>query len=181
LLLLVVCRCWAHEEESEEAASVRHRRLNQDRWWCPSNSIYHCDDPDEIIDDSTVYCDWDTCEWDLDRLSPDAKPQLCRGIMILPEAIDTLPDTLEPCLLWEMLYGALQPTAAPTISTPPTPAPTTRKFILKRTVSQESHCLFVTDTSYRSFVLSQFLRAQCQAYFLLGLLPPLANGRTDPP
>ena len=100
------------------------RRLNNERFDgdCPEDSIYHCNDPTRIMDDPTVACNYDSCRWSLGRLDPDLPPVICRSITIVDP--DSLPDYLEPCLWWEMLFGGMQPTAAPSTS----PAPTTGKF-----------------------------------------------------
>lgn len=64
---------------------------------CPSNSVYHCNDPNRfIIVDPTVVCDRETCLWDLSALSPFRPPYICRGIVVQPNS--RVFDILEPCL-----------------------------------------------------------------------------------
>jgi len=50
----------------------------------------------------------------LNRLDPQNKPVLCSQIVLDVDDPAQLSDFLEPCYLWETLYGNLQPTAAPT-------------------------------------------------------------------
>jgi len=76
---------------------------------CPPNvdddSLYHCLDPEFILLDDTIQCDARTCAWDLQRLDADAAPRICQTIDIVPSQIPNVPDLLEPCLWWQMLYG----------------------------------------------------------------------------
>ena len=98
---------------------------------CPVNSIDHCDDPstaDAIWNlDPTVECSRETCEWQTQLFSPTTKPIHCRNLDII-RASDPVTDFLEPCLLWELIYGEFAPTSAPTLSMQPTiskqPSPT---------------------------------------------------------
>jgi len=75
---------------------------------CPSDSLHHCDNPALILKDKQVVCNEVTCEWELDRLDPKKRPKLCGSIEIKEDAFDRLPDFLEPCYLWESMYGNFQ-------------------------------------------------------------------------
>ena len=80
---------------------------------CPpeaeEESLYYCDNPDDNFLDDTVHCDTTTCRWDLDALDPDQAPIRCQLVNDLGiSTIQNLPDYLEPCLWWEMMYGRLQ-------------------------------------------------------------------------
>ena len=93
---------------------------------CPSNSTLHCDNPiaAEAIwsQDPTVQCDSVTCEWQTQLLDRHNKPIHCVNLEIV-QASDPVADFLEPCLLWELIYGEFQPTASPTESLSPTSSP----------------------------------------------------------
>jgi hypothetical protein len=91
---------------------------------CPQNSIYHCDDPSSALwdVDPTVICDRQTCEWRTGLFSPDLKPVHCANLEFI-RASDPVPDFLEPCLLWELIYGEFAPTSAPTTSRAPSASP----------------------------------------------------------
>jgi len=99
---------------------------NNEREDCPERgSIWYCDNPARVMDDPTVNCNWNNCRWVVGDLDPENKPSLCRAIVIVDP--NTIPDFLEPCLLWEMVYGNLQPTPSPSFTTEPT---ISRKFLL---------------------------------------------------
>ena len=77
---------------------------------CPedtSNSLDHCDNPLVILSDKGIACNVDTCRWDFSQMDQKQPPTSCQAVTIVPEQIDSLPDLLEPCLWWEMLYGNL--------------------------------------------------------------------------
>jgi len=90
---------------------------------CPANSVDHCDDPEAAnaiwSQDQTVFCSRQSCAWQTQLFSSDTKPIHCRNLDII-RASDPVPDFLEPCLLWELIYGEFAPTAAPTVSAQPT-------------------------------------------------------------
>ena len=93
---------------------------------CPTGSMYHCDNPttaDAVWSvDPTVQCDPETCEWQTNLFSPTEKPVHCVNLEII-RASDQVSDFLEPCLLWELIYGDFAPTAAPTVSLQPSTSP----------------------------------------------------------
>lgn len=103
---------------------LRGRRLKKDEdddWYdCWDDSIEYCKNPNTILQDETVGCDPETCKWDLELLDPERKPYFCYSISINTDSIHRLPDFLEPCYWWEILYGVLQPTGSPTITMKPT-------------------------------------------------------------
>jgi hypothetical protein len=94
---------------------------------CPEEkSIYYCDNPVIVLPDPAIHCDAVTCQWDLDLFDPANTPQACASIKLNDREIDSLPDLLEPCLWWEMLYGkltALQPHFTEYPSSGPSSAP----------------------------------------------------------
>ena len=79
---------------------------------CPpvadEDRIYYCQDPQDILTDSTVKCDPTTCRWDVNALDPNQPPVLCLLTRMEEDDIDTVQDLLEPCLWWEIMYGRLQ-------------------------------------------------------------------------
>jgi hypothetical protein len=91
---------------------------------CPQNSIYYCDDPSSVLwdVDPTVVCNRQTCEWQVNLFDPDRKPVHCNNLEFI-RASDPVPDFLEPCLLWELIYGEFAPTSAPTSSRAPSASP----------------------------------------------------------
>ena len=88
------------------------------------DDIYHCRDEKEVDKKTQIKCDKKSSEWDLNDLEEDQPPEICGPAYIAvgqPETMPApgeVPDELEPCLLWSMLYGSLV-TGSPTIS--PTP------------------------------------------------------------
>ncbi|GKY98902.1 hypothetical protein MPSEU_000846000 [Mayamaea pseudoterrestris] len=118
---------------SFSSSSVTHRRLQTK---CPKDSIYHCNDPSlvDANDDDSVKCDLDTCRWVLGALEEKARPKLCQGIQIEPDQTDSISDTLEPCLWWEMLYGEFQPTAVPSTPSLAPTIPLTQAMTLVPTI-----------------------------------------------
>jgi hypothetical protein len=109
-------------DASHSSVDASHRRLNNQRIDCPVGVAY-CDNPFDILVDPTVACDEETCAWLVTLLDPANKPDLCRSIQLVGD----VPDFLEPCLWWELLYGGLKPTPAPSSSLEPTPAPSSGK------------------------------------------------------
>ncbi|GAX22616.1 hypothetical protein FisN_14Hh252 [Fistulifera solaris] len=69
--------------------------------------IYTCTDPEVMLADLTIQCDPATCLWNLNAFNPGQPPEPCAAILLLEQQIADLPDLLEPCLWWEMLYGDL--------------------------------------------------------------------------
>ncbi|GAX10732.1 hypothetical protein FisN_14Lh252 [Fistulifera solaris] len=69
--------------------------------------IYTCTDPEVMLADPTIQCDPATCLWNLNAFNPGQPPEPCAAILLLEQQVADLPDLLEPCLWWEMLYGDL--------------------------------------------------------------------------
>ena len=93
---------------------------------CPSNTIFFCDNPDLANAlwsvDNNVSCDPDSCAWVTENFDANSKPVHCSNLAIL-SGEDPVSDWLEPCLLWELIFGEFAPTAAPTLSEAPTSFP----------------------------------------------------------
>lgn len=111
-------------KSSNNSNKEQHRRLSNQRVDCPGG-IQFCDNPFAIMDDPTVECNEDTCAWLITLLDPGQKPAVCRNIIITGQ----VSDYLEPCLWWEILFGNLRPTAAPSVSLSPTAVPTISTYI----------------------------------------------------
>lgn len=74
------------------------------------DDIFHCENPLETPPDS-ITCDGTTWMWNIQELTEEAPPVHCDGLDDLTtETVETAEDAMEPCVLWAMLYGNLQPT-----------------------------------------------------------------------
>lgn len=83
------------------------------------DDIYHCRDPDDVEIWESISCDPETYLWNVDELSAEEPPRMCRGQEFVLENLEELAnvqDWFEPCVLWAMTYGDLKPTANPTAS-----------------------------------------------------------------
>lgn len=77
------------------------------------DDVFHCRDLSSIREDS-ISCDPSTLEWNLAELSEARPPGICpRDFTIPPEEVPNVQDWFEPCVLWAMVYGNLQPTPSP--------------------------------------------------------------------
>jgi hypothetical protein len=115
-------------------------------------AIYTCTDPEVMLADPTIQCDPVTCLWNLNAFNPGQPPEPCAAILLLEQQVADLPDLLEPCLWWEMLYGDLGyllPDPVPTAVVPtPNPSPLGEQSVAPTLVG-ESCC-------YDSFLKLQF-------------------------
>jgi hypothetical protein len=187
--VLLLC-CASHSSFSgasfsslEAPASQHIRRLNDQRIDCPVGVAF-CDNPFDILVDPTVACDEETCAWLVTLLDPDSKPVICRSIQLVG---DDIPDFLEPCLWWELLYGDLRPTPAPSSSLELTPGPSSGTYgallypppplilsllslfallpiLITHTFQSPLYTILNSSSIYRSFLESiQFLGANLDA------------------
>mmetsp|Transcript_7983 Transcript_7983/g.22935 ORF Transcript_7983/g.22935 Transcript_7983/m.22935 type:complete len:1254 (+) Transcript_7983:120-3881(+) len=109
--------CQARDLESDIGTDEGHRLLNNDT--APTDGdggvaggipddVYHCLDPLLYVN-STIGCDAETHEWDIDALQEDAPPlDMCgpaEGLQYDEQQIASLPDSQEPCLIWWQTFG----------------------------------------------------------------------------
>jgi len=80
----------------------------------PSQDIMFCGDPSKQYE---IPCNADTCRWDLKALSSQSPPGFCAFVALdqtLLSSASGIPDTLKPCVLWELSFGGMTlPTVAP--------------------------------------------------------------------
>eukprot|EP00934_Nitzschia_sp_Nitz4_P008601 Nitzschia sp. Nitz4//scaffold31_size150131//16305//19745//NITZ4_002811-RA/size150131-augustus-gene-0.0-mRNA-1//1//CDS//3329547608//8591//frame0 len=81
------------------------------------DDVYHCSDP-TLVYVGSISCDSTTWMWNINELSAGAPPESCgteQDVLSMTAAeIQAADNAMEPCVLWAMFYGHLQPTAAPT-------------------------------------------------------------------
>jgi len=89
------------------------------------NDVYHCNNPQRDFAASSpnsITCNSTTWLWNVKELNPSTPPSVCAGSMqsLQPGQFSLsnvqVKDWFKPCVLWAMMYGNLQPTAAPTAS-----------------------------------------------------------------
>jgi hypothetical protein len=86
--------------------NVSNTRVNGSAISCPQNTIYYCDNPLNILNDTSIVCNPVTCEWNLTALDPAMKPSACGAVEI--NTTQKVADRFEPCLWWEIMYGDMQ-------------------------------------------------------------------------
>jgi len=95
----------------------RNDKNNAQRQQPIPDDIYHCRDPavvdDEFDKDKTVICDWETHRWDVASFKADKPPKHCEDFVFT--SLTELDDLQEPCYLWQLMYGSLQPTFSPSV------------------------------------------------------------------
>jgi hypothetical protein len=87
------------------SSSSSKRILAQNRF--PDNyedDIFHCSNPNAVNWEISIGCDFDTWEWKLQDLNPEAPPTICTFEIDMDE-LEDLADIYEPCALWLMEYG----------------------------------------------------------------------------
>lgn len=107
---------------------------------CPTNDLYSCENPLIVLPDPTIYCDPETCLWDLTLLDSQSPPLACQAVLLDERRIASVPDLLEPCLWWELLYGrftALLPDHQNPLIPPPTSQPSAEPTVMQTTVVPE--------------------------------------------
>ena len=70
------------------------------------DDVYHCRDPTKEYEGS-ISCSPDSWRWNLNELNPDQPPAFCSyhfPDQFNPDKVASLPDDLEPCMLWWMFY-----------------------------------------------------------------------------
>ena len=75
----------------------------------------YCSDPALSYE---IPCSIDDCRWDLGYLDSSDPPGFCALIQLDPQIRNSgrIPDTLKPCVLWELSFGTLfEPTDVPTL------------------------------------------------------------------
>ena len=90
-----------------------------------SDDLYYCSDPALSYE---IPCQ-DNCLWDLSSLSQNAPPGFCAFVQLDVDKLKSggvIPDTLKPCVIWEMSFGTL---FAPTLSPTLPPVPTLGTFV----------------------------------------------------
>jgi len=82
----------------------------------PSQDIMFCGDPSKQYE---IPCNADTCRWDLAALNSQAPPGFCALVALDQTVLSSgkgIPDTLKPCVLWELSFGGMTlPTVAPAL------------------------------------------------------------------
>lgn len=80
------------------------------------DDVFHCFDPSEVrSQEISITCDPETWRWNIDELEEDEPPEVCDDQTVISELqAQNAEDWFEPCVLWAILYGNLQPTSEPT-------------------------------------------------------------------
>jgi len=179
------------------SAPLRQRDLQQEapllqvperQAGCPNTNekdLYHCQNPTLLsifADDDFISCDLVTCEWRLQELDPDVPPSVCTTLD-LKESVESsnvkiveelvIPDLLEPCLWWEMMYGDLSfLIATPAPTAPPTK---TRRFGIPERFRETTTATTTTCGSHHESDSTPNRRSGCIS------LIPTRSTLEDPP
>jgi hypothetical protein len=65
------------------------------------DDMYHCQNPNAVNTEISIGCDFESFQWNLDQLTPEAPPSMCNFELDLA----ALEDLYEPCALWMLEYG----------------------------------------------------------------------------
>lgn len=80
------------------------------------DDVFHCDDPSNMPwEEFSIGCDENTWLWNIEELEESKPPEVCEEqTSLTEEEARNADDWFEPCVLWAITFGNLQPTSEPT-------------------------------------------------------------------